>query len=341
VILALHPDRKPSNPPSEDPISGQQMALPEFIIIGAAKAGTTSLHALLEQHPDIYMTRPKEPEFFARDDLYMQGIAEYETLYDAAKPGQLRGEASTIYTLSPIFSQTAKRIHAHVPEAKLIFVMREPVRRAFSYYQQLIKNYQNDTRDQTIAMTFEACIGLEKWNGKAAQFAGFDAHLPDTPELWLAGSEYVTQINAYLEYFPIDQMLFLKFEDFLTNPKGMLEQITEFLEVAPLDESILNSDAAGKNQAEQHFRKAAQVNRIQKLRKAFGPLWSLRKLLPTAQLRRLRQRYAEQVGTAEIRALQPSGLKPETQTMLRNRYRAQIPELERLTKLKFDDWFQD
>lgn len=317
------------------------MALPEFIIIGAAKAGTTSLHALLEQHPDIYMTRPKEPEFFARDDLYEQGVTGYEALYDAAKPGQLRGEASTIYSLSPVFPETASRMHAHVPDAKLIFVMREPVRRAFSYYQQLIKNYQNDTKDRTIAMTFEACIGAEDRAGKTAQFASFDAHLPDTPELWLAGSEYVTQIRAYLEHYSADQMLFLKFEDFLTNPTAMLEQITEFLGVTPLDNCILNSDAAGKNQAEQHFREAAQVNRIQKLKKAFGPLWSLRKLLPAAQLKRLRQRYAEQVGAADVRALQPNGLRPETQTMLRDRYAAQIPELERLTGLNFDNWLRD
>ena len=74
------------------------MALPDFFVIGAAKAGTTSLYALLDQHPDIFMPEVKEPEFFARDDLYDTGagLKAYESTYDAAGHGQLIGEASTL-----------------------------------------------------------------------------------------------------------------------------------------------------------------------------------------------------------------------------------------------------
>ena len=72
------------------------MSLPDFFIIGAAKAGTTSLFALLERHPDIFMSTPKEPEFFARDDLYSKGLESYADLFEQALPGQILGEASTI-----------------------------------------------------------------------------------------------------------------------------------------------------------------------------------------------------------------------------------------------------
>ena len=93
------------------------MTLPDFIIIGAAKAGTTSLYAMLDRHPDIFMPRQKEPEFFARDDLYAQGLDSYAENFAGAKPGQVVGEASTLYSLSPLFGQTAARIKEHLPES--------------------------------------------------------------------------------------------------------------------------------------------------------------------------------------------------------------------------------
>ena len=90
------------------------MTLPDFIIIGAAKAGTTSLYAMLDRHPDIFMPRQKEPEFFARDDLYAQGLDSYAENFAGAEPGQVVGEASTLYSLSPLFGQTAARIKDHL-----------------------------------------------------------------------------------------------------------------------------------------------------------------------------------------------------------------------------------
>ena len=114
------------------------MKLPDFIIIGAAKAGTTSLYALLDRHPDIFMPAHKEPEFFARDDHYAKGIDSYATLFEGATPHQQVGEASTLYSLAPFFGHTAGRIKAHLPQVKLIYVMREPVARAYSFYVQLI-----------------------------------------------------------------------------------------------------------------------------------------------------------------------------------------------------------
>ena len=77
------------------------MRLPDFVLIGAAKAGTTSLYALLDRHPDIFMPKVKEPEFFARDDRYAEGIESYAAAFAAAAPGQIAGEASTIHSLSP------------------------------------------------------------------------------------------------------------------------------------------------------------------------------------------------------------------------------------------------
>lgn len=189
------------------------MRLPDFYIIGAAKSGTTSLHAILDKHPGIFMPETKEPEFFARDDIYEKGIGYYADLFAEATDSQLIGEASPIYSMSPYFPNTASRIRKHTPDAKFIFIMREPVSRAFSVYGQLIKNYQNASGDLQIHRTFEEFISPELCKHSASRdkvLALFDAHLPDDEDLCLVGGYYLYQIQCYPEHFPIDRFLFLK-----------------------------------------------------------------------------------------------------------------------------------
>ncbi|SDK93588.1 hypothetical protein [Aliiruegeria lutimaris] len=86
------------------------MHFPDFFIVGAAKAGTTSLTSQLKACPSVFMTTPKEPEFFARDDRFALGPEWYAARYAKAKPGQITGESSTIHSLAPYFPQAAQRI---------------------------------------------------------------------------------------------------------------------------------------------------------------------------------------------------------------------------------------
>jgi hypothetical protein len=103
--------------------------LPEFMIIGAAKAGTTALNEYLSQHPQIFMCPLKEPQFFSTDVIYERGLAWYEGLFADAKSGQICGEASTSYTFFPSTPLTPQRIHQAIPNVKLIYLIREPVSR--------------------------------------------------------------------------------------------------------------------------------------------------------------------------------------------------------------------
>ena len=222
------------------------MRLPSFFVIGAAKAGTTSLHALLDRHPGLFMPKIKEPEFFARDDLYDQGLPSYAEKFAAACSDQTIGEASTIYTLAPLFPKTAMRIKTHVPDAKLIYVMRQPVDRAYSFYIQIVKNYQNATRDYAVHRSFEDFILPERHAQAAPRDQAISTqneHLPDVPELCLAGSDYVTQVQAYLDYFPRESMLFLKFEDFVADRPDIVRKVTDFLDVDPLSDAIFEEAA--------------------------------------------------------------------------------------------------
>lgn len=313
------------------------MSLPDFIVIGAAKSGTTSLYALLDQHDDIFMPVIKEPEFFARDDLYNGGLAAYEATYDAAKPGQRIGEASTLYTLSPLFPKTAARIAKHCPKAQLIFIMRQPVDRAYSFYIQLIKNYQNTTKDYAVHRTFEEFIDPNRGPSVAGAdkvISPVNAHLPDVSELCLAGSDYVQQIEAYLEHFDRSQMLFLKFEDFVADRQKTTNAITDFLGLDPLPAAVFDRPASTRNISKDHFDQLDEAASLSSLKDRAGPLWSLRKLLPQA----LRDRLRGRVASGAVRAHVPAPMTDETRAALSARFLPQLDRLSELTGLNFDDW---
>ncbi|MFT6073183.1 MAG: hypothetical protein ACJAZ1_000089 [Yoonia sp.] len=315
------------------------MRLPDFIVIGAAKAGTTSLYALLDQHEDVFMPAVKEPEFFARDDRYAKGIESYAANFAAAASGQIVGEASTIYSLSPFFPQTASRIKQHLPQAKLIYVLREPVSRAYSYYLQIVKNYQNTMGDLQVHRSFEECVMPSEHAHAAPRdkiFSTSNAHLPDHPDLCLAGSDYVTQIEAYLAYFPPQQILFLKFEDFIADRAATLRQITDFLGIFPLPQAVFAQKGVTRNVSRKHFEELGADIAIRRLQKGAGPVWVLRQLAPKRLRTKIRALVSASAPTDK--ALVPPPMAPQTQSDLFKRFATQKDLLKHLTGLEFKEW---
>src|SRR5688572_24468381 len=108
--------------------------LPNFFIIGAMKAGTTSLWQYLRRHPEIFMSKLKEPGYFTEELRWDQGIEWYRSLFDDAGSARAVGEASTSYTKWPRFAGIPARMHALVPEARLIYLVRDPGDRIRSHY---------------------------------------------------------------------------------------------------------------------------------------------------------------------------------------------------------------
>ena len=182
---------------------------PDFIIIGAAKAGTTSLYRYLTRHPQIFMSVPKEPNYFARDERFGRGEDWYSSLFEKARPNQLCGEASTNYSNWPLYRETVARMANLVPDVKLIYLMRHPVDRAYSHYIQLIQNIRTDDPDYKFDKTFEEHIAEE--------------------DSVIQSSNYMLQINQYLAHFGRDRMLFMLFEDFIQAPLPALLQVANFL----------------------------------------------------------------------------------------------------------------
>ncbi|MGQ4646050.1 sulfotransferase domain-containing protein [Lyngbya aestuarii] len=187
------------------------MRLPDFLIIGSSKAGTTTIYHYLCKHPQVYMSDPKEPEYFAseKDENYAKGIDWYASHFSKAEPHQVCGEASGRYTHWPKFSAASERIAAALPQVKLIYIMRNPVDRAYSHYAQDIKYAQNLLGKFEVTETFEENIKQDSY--------------------YLDCSNYMQQIEQYLRFFPKESFLFLLMEDLIQQPADILHKMCNFL----------------------------------------------------------------------------------------------------------------
>lgn len=110
------------------------MTRPDYIVIGAMKCGTSTLAAQLGAQPGIFMTDPKEPNYFSDDDVFAKGPGWYSSLFDGAGASDLKGEASTHYTKRPELPHTLERMTKAVPQVRLVYMIRNPMARLVSHY---------------------------------------------------------------------------------------------------------------------------------------------------------------------------------------------------------------
>jgi len=176
--------------------------LPNFIIIGAMKGGTTSLFRLMRQHPEIYMPPLKEPMFFSRDKKWRLGLEWYESVFIGHRSEKRVGEASTTYTKTFRSREVAERMHKVLPEARLIYILRNPVDRMFSQHKHLVVN-------------------------------GLRANFADSlkKEDYLDVSCYFGKLEPFLDFYPREKIMVLLLEDLKEKPEETLSGIFRFLEV--------------------------------------------------------------------------------------------------------------
>jgi hypothetical protein len=181
--------------------------LPTFFVIGAAKCGTTSLHFYLDQHPEISMSDPKEPHVFA-DSRSLDESPDYRGLFE---PGPLvRGESSTGYSRHPAEGDAAAAIGAAIPEAKLIYLVGDPVERIISDYEQQI------------------AVGDEPLSFEEA-LSDFD----DPGNFYVCASRYAMQVENYLRYFESSQLLVLEQWRLRHERRAALREVFTFVGVDP------------------------------------------------------------------------------------------------------------
>lgn len=179
--------------------------LPTFLLIGAMKAGTTSLYHYLREHPQVFMPAVKAPEFFAGRAHWARGVHWYRGLFAAAAPGHIAiGEASNVYTKYPTYTGVPARIASHIPDVKLVYVVRDPVERIRSHYQTRVAE------------------GIEKKPFEEAVF---------TNPIYLDYSRYGLQLAQYLEHFDRDQLLVVTAEDLRDERRATIRRVYSFLGV--------------------------------------------------------------------------------------------------------------
>ena len=186
--------------------------LPQFVIIGSQKAGTTTLYEVLRDHPQIFMPQKKELNFFFAQAEFDQGLSHYARYFAPAPEGALRGEASPGYICHP---KVAARLHNALPEAKLILTVRNPIDRAYSQYW--------DNRRQLSE--------FRSW----AKVIEEDCFTPYQPgrKGYMARGTYATYLNTWRALFGEDRIHIVVVDDLKADPKGTLADIYEFLGVDP------------------------------------------------------------------------------------------------------------
>lgn len=240
--------------------------LPNFLIIGAAKAGTTSIFRYLGQHPQIHTCLLKEPHFFSTDQIYEYGFDWYKGLYADAKIDQICGEASTSYSMWPKTASTPQRIYDVVPDVKLIYIIREPIARIESECLQIFKYSRYVLGDQSLPSSVDALLEY-----MTDEKNGVGIHP-------IHNSEYIRQINQYLRLFKRDQLLILFQEDLQHQPGETLSKTFEFLGV----DKDFKIDLAQKHNVTQNFTQGLKVEKFtDSLRKVPG-YGLIKRLLPAS-----------------------------------------------------------
>jgi hypothetical protein len=205
------------------------MRLPDFIIGGAPRSGTTWLYRLLARHPGLYMAAPvsPEPKFFLVDDLYALGLAHYSaTWFAQAPPGRRCGEKSTNYLES---AAAAERIRRDLPSVRLVFVLREPVERAWS-------NYQWSRMNGLERESFERALELEQERERNLPAQ----HRYSRPHAYFSRGLYAELLRPWLALFPRENLLCFRFERIVADAGGAAADLHAFLGV-----SARPQDAAG------------------------------------------------------------------------------------------------
>ena len=188
------------------------MALPTFFIIGAPKAGTTSLHNYLSEHPEIQMASVKEPNFFAphldpvHEPRRIGRLSEYERLFDSTFA--VRGEASTPYSEYPLRQGVPERMKELVPDAKFVYMVRDPVERTISHHNHLV-----------------ASLGERR---SLAEALG-DLSDPRSPAI--CASLYGLQLELYLRQFPTGQVMVVDQADLFADRRDTVRRVFGFLGV--------------------------------------------------------------------------------------------------------------
>ncbi|UTW60647.1 sulfotransferase [bacterium SCSIO 12741] len=207
-----------------------RLTLPNLFIVGAPKCGTTSLCNYLRQHPQVFITEPKEPNFFNTDLLRKNRMSEQEyfQLFEKSASFPVRGEGTPLYLMSKEAPANLARFN---PDAKVVISTRQPWALIVSAF------YQNRSNTVETSASLVEALNLE------SERASWD-YLPHDPEpvgrlLYRRMASLAEQIQEYQRHFPPEQIHIIQFDRFFDDVPAGLKELLEFLEVDDLSQEIL------------------------------------------------------------------------------------------------------
>jgi hypothetical protein len=279
-------------------------SLPNLVIAGAQKSGTTSLHHLLAGHPDVFFPEePQEIQYFAVEEDFARGLDWYAGLFARWAGERWIGQTSPLYMFQPLVPE---RMAAVLPDARVVFILRDPVKRAYSHYWHEVRYGFEDH-------SFEEALELEPERLRG----GFLARRHFS---YAARGRYAEQLARFAACFPRPSLLVLLHEELQADPKVVLERCAAFLGVDP--------DGFGAPDGRAAHRNAAQLPR-----------------LPSAQrwVRPLRGRYpllGSLVDHLNLREGRYPPMAPATAERLRARFADEPARLRELAGVDVAPWWR-
>ncbi len=275
-------------------------SLPNLVVIGAGKTGTTSLHYYLGLHPQIFMSRVKELRFFT--DGYDQGVEWYRSQFRAGRDHPIRGETSPQYTSYPRNAGVPARMHALIPDAKLLYVVRDPFARLLSHFVFLAAEEQLTDLDGALD--------------------------PFDTNPYVAQSRQCWQLEQYLPYYPLSRILVVSAEELRRARRATLARVFVFLGVDDaFDSRELDAELNVTDVARRHR------GRISRLVNA-AAAWRPGRFVPPS--------IGLPVRNAALRLFSRPVARPRMDPALEQRLRALFADdatrLRRLTGLRLEEW---
>lgn len=292
---------------------------PDFLVLGAAKCGTTSLCAALARHPDVRLSDPKEPVFFERE--YERGLDYYWEHYFSGWRGEPVVGEGRVYNLYLPF--VPERIRESLPDARFVVVLRDPVERAHSHWwHRVTRGYERRRFEQAVRDELRE-IEAGRPFGPARDPAAWDrnffpgthgTHADVRQVPFLDMGHYAEQLGRYRALFPEDRFRILLFEELVEDGGAALEGLFRFLGVGPAEGEV--------SLPRRNVARAARKGRAAFLLERAAWALRLRRILP--------KRVRTVVRRALSRSARRPALLPETRERLLLHYRAPNRSLARL-----------
>lgn len=283
------------------PVTPDPERLPNVVVVGATKAGTTSMHNYLGLHPEITISVDKEARFFQDPDL-LDWVGIYQRNF---APGtRLRAESTPFYSKSPVFPGVVERMADLVPDARIIYLVRDPVDRIVAEYVEQMQ-----------------------W-GAASRPLDVELADPDEPTNWLvASSRYATQLALYQERFGKDGVLVVDLADLGADTAGVMGDVFEFLGLDRLD--LGADDFRTFNARDDKGTFPGWVHRLRR-----GPVARGLNKLPPA----LRERATGAAWRVLKKPVEAPEISPDVLTRLRAHLQPEVDALRAETGASYATW---